>query len=164
MLGKVCCIILFIKVNKNKLIGPSETYCFNEFPIFQGEKKISCKTVYPSTLSEMKMIQVSHTLESYEKSSLTQCPSKEIRTCQSKYFQFGINHIQSVLIQTDATIHQSQYFLRYAIFKYSNISLYIIYTQVLACWETCNFSDTTTWSHGIGKKNVHEYGQINRNG
>lgn len=114
---------------------------------------------YPSSLSEMKMIKVSHTLESYKKCSLTQCSSKEIHTCQSNYFQFGINHIQSVLIQTDATIHQSQCFLKYAILLYSCISLYITYTQILACWETCNFSDITTWSHGIGKKKNHEYGQ-----
>lgn len=26
----------------------------------------------------------------------------------------------------------------------------------------CNFSDITTWNHGIKKKSAHEYGQINR--
>lgn len=84
-----------------------------------------CYTKYLPAVSEMKKTKVSHLQESYKKCSLTQCSLEEICICQSNYFQFGINHIQSVLIQTAVTIHKSEYFLENAILLYSCISFYI---------------------------------------
>lgn len=116
----------------------------------------------------MKMIKVSHTQESYKKCSLTQCSLEEICICQSNYFQFGINHIQSVLIQTAATIHKSQYFLENAILLYSCMSLYILYIYTHRHTFIGKHVISQISPNGImhfkKKKSVHEYGQINRSG